>query len=338
MTNLPLVRANVLLPIMKLLSEHSISTEEFLRQTKFPENIFYQPETLISLYQVFNTVELFAHRQGVELLGVLASQKLQIEDIGLFGKVINQSLTGYDLLQTIVALLTKTYSSGVKVWLTQDQDKVWFNHKYVNFDHWANYQCQYYACLVHLKVMWLIMGSGWYPTDLHFQGQKLQGLSEIDRLSQSRIRFNQPHNAIGIAKNLLYLPIKKHSQHNVSNEQNLYEELYLSAPSRDFIDSLRQFIQYQLPSGNIKIQETAESAGISVRSLQRRLAERGLSYSHLLDQVRFQLAVDWLKDSTIPIGNIALELHYSELSNFTRAFQRWAGVTPSEYRCLSRST
>ncbi|WP_425354669.1 helix-turn-helix transcriptional regulator [Cyanobacterium aponinum] len=56
------------------------------------------------------------------------------------------------------------------------------------------------------------------------------------------------------------------------------------------------------------------------------------------DQVRFQLAVEWLKDTNIPIGEIAFELHYSEINSFTRSFKRWTGVTPSDYRYRLHST
>ncbi|NCO73926.1 MAG: helix-turn-helix transcriptional regulator [Cyanobacteria bacterium] len=100
----------------------------------------------------------------------------------------------------------------------------------------------------------------------------------------------------------------------------------------DFVDALKSLIRSQLLGGNIQIQTIADSVGTSKRSLQRCLAHKGLSYSHLLDQVRFQLAVEYLKDNTIKIGDIAFELNYSEVNNFTRAFKKWTGLTPREYR------
>lgn len=332
MNNLPLVRANSLFPLIKFLQENGISWEDFLRKTTIPENIFSQPENLLSLHQAFNTINFFARHEGEKLLGVLASQKLEIKDLGLFGKVIGQSLTGYDLLQTIVILVKKTYSSGVKVWLMEDGDRIWFNHQYPNFKYDGNEQASYYGFLSHLKAIKSMMGFDWYPTDLYFQGQTVKGLSNMDLFSQPRIRFNQPYNSMGIAKNLLYLPLeKKYQNSNNDDEQDLYEQLTLSSPPVDFVEALKGLIRSQLFGGNIKIQTIADSIGMSKRSLQRCLADQGLSYSHLLDQVRFQLAVEWLKDSTIPIGEIAFELHYSEINSFTRSFKRWTGLTPSEY-------
>jgi AraC-like DNA-binding protein len=110
--------------------------------------------------------------------------------------------------------------------------------------------------------------------------------------------------------------------------------LQSSAPAIDFVASLRQFIQFQLRGGPVPIEVTAEAAGVSTRSLQRHLTESGLSYSHLVDQVRFKLAVELLKDPTLQIVDIALELGYTTPTNFARAFQRWSGVSPREFRKL----
>jgi len=57
-----------------------------------------------------------------------------------------------------------------------------------------------------------------------------------------------------------------------------------------------------------------------------------LSYSKLVDQVRFDLAVDLIQNSGLRLTDIAAELGYSSLGNFTRAFQRFAGVPPEEFR------
>ncbi|AFZ54473.1 transcriptional regulator, AraC family [Cyanobacterium aponinum PCC 10605] len=339
MKNLPLVRANSLFPLLKFLHENSIPLENFFYKSTIPENIFSQPENLLSLHQVFNAIDSFAHRQGIDYLGVLASEKLEIEDLGLFGKILRQSFTGYDLLRTIITLLSKTYSSGVRVWLKEENDVIWFNHQYPNLQYDKNRQGGYYAFFLHFQAIRSMIGFDWYPTDLYFQGQTVKGLSDIDLFSRSRIHFNQRYNSIGISKNVLYLPLKRESQNiDYNEEQDLYEHLISSSPDVDFSKALQQLIRSQLLGGNIQIQTIADAIGMSKRSLQRCLGDRGLSYFHLLDQVRFQLAVEWLKDTNIPIGEIAFELHYSEINSFTRSFKRWTGVTPSDYRYRLHST
>jgi AraC-like DNA-binding protein len=76
----------------------------------------------------------------------------------------------------------------------------------------------------------------------------------------------------------------------------------------------------------------AEAVGLSVRSLQRRLSAAGTTYSRLVDEVRMRTALPLLEDPDILLTEIAYDLGYSHPAHFTRAFRRWAGVTPSEYR------
>ena len=84
--------------------------------------------------------------------------------------------------------------------------------------------------------------------------------------------------------------------------------------------------------GPPRIETMAEIAGLSVRSLQRRLAEYGLCHSEIVDQARYQAAVRLLQDAETRITDIAMDLGYTDSAHFTRAFKRWAGVTPREYR------
>lgn len=71
---------------------------------------------------------------------------------------------------------------------------------------------------------------------------------------------------------------------------------------------------------------------MTVRTLQRRLAAAGLTYSRLVDEVRFERARLLLVEPGVGISNIAAALGYADPAHFTRAFTRWAGVAPQAYR------
>ena len=73
---------------------------------------------------------------------------------------------------------------------------------------------------------------------------------------------------------------------------------------------------------------------MSLRSFQRQLAKDHLSYSLLLDQIRFETAVRLLQDPTLKLIEISLELGYNDPANFTRAFKRWTGMSPRQFRYL----
>ena len=74
---------------------------------------------------------------------------------------------------------------------------------------------------------------------------------------------------------------------------------------------------------------------MSSRTLTRRLAEEGLSYKGLLDEVRRKLAIQYLKDRRISLKQVAYLLGYSEVSAFYHAFRRWTGSSPVQHRLKS---
>ena len=73
-------------------------------------------------------------------------------------------------------------------------------------------------------------------------------------------------------------------------------------------------------------------AGMGVRTLQRKLSVKGLVYSDLVDRVRFQNARKHLAENELKIAEISHALGYSDPANFTHAFSRWSGISPSLYR------
>jgi AraC-like DNA-binding protein len=84
--------------------------------------------------------------------------------------------------------------------------------------------------------------------------------------------------------------------------------------------------------GSPDIEVVASAVGVSVRTLQRRLRQLGTSYADVARQVRCDAALRMLRSRERTIGQIARTLGYADHPHFTRAFLRWMGVTPREFR------
>ncbi|MEO0782337.1 MAG: AraC family transcriptional regulator [Pseudomonadota bacterium] len=87
-----------------------------------------------------------------------------------------------------------------------------------------------------------------------------------------------------------------------------------------------------LSEGLPKMSDIALSLGLSARSLHRRLAEQGLSFHTLTEETRQDIAVNMLREDQYALSEIAFLTGYSEQSAFNRAFKRWTGSTPANYR------
>ena len=97
------------------------------------------------------------------------------------------------------------------------------------------------------------------------------------------------------------------------------------------IESVRNAIGKLIPKGQATLAKTAEVMGVSARTLQRRLAEQGLSFSHLVNEMRFIKAQELIQQQE-KIAEVATRLGYADAGSFTRAFERWAGMSPLQYR------
>ena len=91
-------------------------------------------------------------------------------------------------------------------------------------------------------------------------------------------------------------------------------------------------ISQSLSQGIPAVSDIASHFGVSGRTLQRRLSDRGYSFQKLVDEARRELAERLLKETSYPLTEIAFLTGFSEQSAFNRAFKRWAGQTPRSFR------
>lgn len=84
--------------------------------------------------------------------------------------------------------------------------------------------------------------------------------------------------------------------------------------------------------GSCTIEAVATALGLSVRTVQRRLESEGTTFGALLDETRREAALEYLRDPQIAIKEAAYRVGFSEPSTFYRAFRRWTGATPADYR------
>ena len=95
---------------------------------------------------------------------------------------------------------------------------------------------------------------------------------------------------------------------------------------------IRDLIRPYMIDRTVSLQDAAELSSLSVRTLQRRLAEEGRSYKDVVQEARHQIACDLLADPTARIIDVAYAVGYANPEHFSRAFRRVTGLSPREYR------
>lgn len=147
------------------------------------------------------------------------------------------------------------------------------------------------------------------------------------------VRFDDTHTRVRFPASHLALPMAHSDPGLRALLDRQAQALLLALPDSDPFDrALQQVMLKLLPEGGVSLPRVAQELFVSVRTLQRRLDARGITWQTLLDRTREQLARQYLADRSLTLGDVALLLGFSEQSAFNRAFKRWTGVTPMAVR------
>src|SRR5215468_9700493 len=104
--------------------------------------------------------------------------------------------------------------------------------------------------------------------------------------------------------------------------------------SQGLADDVQQIVSSLLRDGYPDVHSVAKMMGLSARTLQRRLSDEGVTYARVVARARFDVAQRMLEDPACKIIEVALDLGYSDPAHFARAFVRWTGLAPREFRRL----
>jgi AraC-like DNA-binding protein len=189
------------------------------------------------------------------------------------------------------------------------------------------------AVVFVLRMLRRLTGPGWSPREIAFRHPEPSDLGAHRRLLGGALRFARPSTRIVLASADLDRPVRDADRVRLPIVERHLEDVVSEHADPD---PWRHELELQVASlvcdGHPSIRTIAPLLGMSARTLQRRLDERGLRYRDLVAGVRMRMARHYLDEGLVGLGEIAFLLGYSELSAFDRAFRRWMGMSPGEYR------
>jgi AraC-like DNA-binding protein len=167
----------------------------------------------------------------------------------------------------------------------------------------------------------------------HFSYAQPQNLSLLTQQFGQNLLFDQPVSCLYLDRECLDYPLigldADWGQVLAQPIRHLFEN---SSEINDFIITLRKTLLRLLPSGDMGVDKVAAALNISRRTLQRRLAEQGTQFLQILQELRAELAQQYLGDERLSITDIAFLLGYMDQSSFSAAFRGWYGLSPREFR------
>lgn len=180
--------------------------------------------------------------------------------------------------------------------------------------------------------------STFQPQEIFFSHKAPDSTAAHQRHFACPVRFGTEMDALLVSHEQMQRP-NRLGDRSISKffDAHLDEELSKYDGNAALVRRLRVHVSQALSAGVPRISSIAGCLGMSARTLQRRLSERGYSYQKLVDESRRELAKRLLEESEYPLAQVAFLTGFSEQSAFNRAFKRWAGQTPRSFRIKAQS-
>lgn len=152
------------------------------------------------------------------------------------------------------------------------------------------------------------------------------------------LRFGSPNTLLAFDASYLDLPVVQTERSAKEFLRSAPENILLKYKNGSSLTArVRRRLRQFLPGALADFEELAGEMGMTPATMRRRLHEEGESYQSIKDQLRRDLAISYLCHSARSVMDIALELGFSERSAFHRAFRKWTGASPGEFRRTSRA-
>jgi AraC-like DNA-binding protein len=170
------------------------------------------------------------------------------------------------------------------------------------------------------------------PREVRLQGPAPTELAPYQQVFQAPLKFNAERYELIFERADLEAPLPSANEALAQLHDRFAGEYLARFCSSRVTHQARQVLCRLLPQGEPRREVVAQALHLSQRTLQRRLQEEGTSYQQLLDDTRRELAEQYLGQVDLTLLEVAYLLGFADPSNFFRAFRRWFGETPGEYR------
>jgi AraC-like DNA-binding protein len=184
----------------------------------------------------------------------------------------------------------------------------------------------------YLRMCRSLIGHDYSPLRIEFRRARPSGLEDFERLLRAPLQFGAARTRLVFDCEAIERPLEGGNP-ELARHNDAIALQYLAQIERDNLQGrVRDVLTQRLARGEPSQEDVAELLNMSPRTLQRKLGEGGTTYKEILDETRRVLALAYLSAPRHSVSDVTYLLGFSAGSSFTRAFRRWTGQSPSDWR------
>jgi AraC-like DNA-binding protein len=324
------VRVSSLQWLPALLREFGVKPENVLRGLSLDERVLSEPDRAVPIVVRGELLARTARACDCDYVGLLLGGRSGSEDLGTLGCLVRRSATVGEALDTLQRLWW-LHNPTALVFVRQRGPMAALGYSLMDGSLPGMAQWHDQTMALMLRLMREMLGPRWVPSELRLMRRTPAQAAVYAEHFGCRCRFDAPYSEMLFPRALLDCAPGVDFCASPGREATVtLDEAELPAPEWLVLAHRAAFVL--LLQGECCERRLAEMMALSVRTLVRRLAEAGGSYQLLLEHARFAASRMLLRETAMPVREVALTLGYVEPSSFTRAFCRWSGVSPVVWR------
>ena len=329
------VSAKLLEPVLQLARHYRQPDGQDLQKTlldiaALPEQEFTKPGARFPAAQFPQVLATLAEISENPLIALQLGEATQPRMLGSIGFMMSTAPTLEQAYQTLIDYLPLLFE-GAALQMEQQVDGTRLSVELNQNDpHAVRY---FLACLINWP-RWLT-GRQVPVLQIQMTQPVPERVQPYQQFFAAEIEFDAARNQILLSNDYLSLPcVDANSEMHHLHREFADSLLSKTAQQSALTAQTRNLIRQQLTLGGnvVRREAIAESLGLSLRTLQRKLGQQGSNFQTIYDQTRREVCVQLIQRGQLSFGEISFQLGFSNQSAFQKAFKRWMGVSPSTYR------
>jgi len=324
------LRVGVLMNVPAVLSAHGVDPGPIFKRAGIDIQQFKNPDQKLSYLKLSHLLADCVETTRCEYFGLLVGQTAAPSHLGIAGYMVRVAADVGTALTKLTEYFDLHDEGGAPTLRIGPQLTLL---GYTVTQPGAKAIEQIYDLTIAFAFMLMrgLCGSAWRPSQVILSRRRPANTAPYRDFFESMPQFDAEMSAIAFPSQWLKQPVAsadelllKHFEREAAESRRLKHV--------ELVDALSQQLQHGLLEGVWSARETAHNMGLNRHTLRRRLKAKGTGFRQELDKVRMALSFQLLEGTNIAVAEIAGLMGYSNSSAYIRAFNRWTGKTPNEWR------
>lgn len=328
----PMISVAAATGLLEAIAARGGDPDQILRQFEIDRSAFSEPEGFIPSSIFAGILEAAAQATADDCFGLHLGENYNPRNIGPLVYVVLNSPTIRAGIENFERYL-QVYNEAAEWFFTSEGNRGYIRYMLPDLEINSLRHSNEHGMTIALNMLRMMVGSHWAPKEVQFAHEAPKQTSEHLRIFHAPVSFGCKTNAIVIDSQFVEREVPAADQRLYQILKRYLDQVLSEMPREDsLLASVRRATAETMRDGDLKLARVAKQMAMSARTLQRQLKERGVDFKQLTDETRRRFAVNYLKERKNTLTEVAFLLGYSELSAFNRAFKRWTGSTPLDYR------